>query len=79
MVSFCAGSIQDIIVGMKQIFISRDALITDYFVLANISAAFFNAACVLLIEFCILLYEKLMFTGLILAALYINVGFSLFG
>jgi len=69
----------EIFEGMKRIIISRDALITDYFVIGGYGAAFFNAALVLLMEFGLLVLEKVNFTGLTLAALYINVGFALFG
>ncbi len=69
----------EIFAGMKRIVISRDALITDYFVIGGYGAAFFNAALVMLIEYGLLLLEKVNFTGLTLAALYINGGFALFG
>lgn len=65
--------------GMKRIVISRDALITDYFVIGGYGAAFFNAAMVMLMEYGLLLVEKVNFTGLTLAAMYINAGFALFG
>lgn len=65
--------------GMKRIVISRDALITDYFVIGGYGAAFFNAAMVMLIEYVMLIYEKVHFTGLTLAAIFINAGLGLFG
>jgi hypothetical protein len=65
--------------GMKRIIISRDALITDYFVIGGYGAAFFNAAMVMLIEYLMLIYEKVHFTGLTLAAIFINAGFAMFG
>lgn len=77
--AFIVSSPAEIFEGMKQIVISRDALITDYFVIGGYGAAFFNAALVLLMEFGLLVFEKVNFTGLTLAALYINVGFALFG
>lgn len=69
----------EILQGMKRIIISRDALITDYFVIGGYGAAFFNAGLVVLMEYLLLIYEKVNFTGLTLAALYINAGFALFG
>ena len=69
----------DILTGIKNIVVSRDALITDYFVIGGYGAALFNAALVMLIEYVLLLVEKVNFTGLTLAALYINMGFALFG
>ena len=77
--AFIVSSPAEIFEGMKQIVISRDALITDYFVIGGYGAAFFNAALVLLMEFGLLVFEKVNFTGLTLAALYINVGFALLG
>ena len=70
---------EEIFEGLKRIIISRDALITDYFVIGGYGAAFFNAALVMLLEYIMLLLEKVNFTGLTLAALYINGGFALFG
>lgn len=68
-----------ILAGMKRIVISRDALITDYFVIGGYGAAFFNAALVMLMEYGLLILEKVNFSGLTLAAIYINAGFALFG
>ncbi len=69
----------EILAGMKRIIISRDALITDYFVIGGYGAAFFNAGLVMLMEYVLLILEKVNFTGLTLAAMYINAGFALFG
>lgn len=77
--AFWVDTPREIFQGMKQIVISRDALITDYFVIAGFGAAFLNAALVMLIEYVLLLVEKVPFTGLTLAAIYINAGFALFG
>jgi len=77
--AFILSGPTEIFEGMKRIVISRDALITDYFVIGGYGAAFFNAALVLLMEFGLLVLEKVSFTGLTMAALYINVGFALFG
>jgi len=77
--AFVLDTPAQILAGMKRIVISRDALITDYFVIGGYGAALFNAALVMLIEYGLLIVEKVNFTGLTLAALYINVGFALFG
>lgn len=69
----------EILAGMRRIIISRDALITDYFVIGGYGAAFFNASLVMLMEYILLIVEKVNFTGLTLAAMYINAGFALFG
>ncbi len=77
--AFVLDTPADILAGMKRIIISRDALITDYFVIGGYGAAFFNAAMVMLMEYVMLILEKVNFTGLTLAAIYINAGFALFG
>ena len=74
--AFVLDTPAEILAGMKRIVISRDALITDYFVIGGYGAAFFNAALVMLIEYGMLIFEKVNFTGLTLAAIYINGGFA---
>ena len=68
-----------ILEGMVRIVTSRDALITDYFELAGYGATFFNAGVVMLMGYLFLVKEKASFTGLTLAALYMNAGFAFFG
>lgn len=77
--AFYYGTPSEILQGMKEIILSRDALITDYFELAGMGAAFFNAG--LLMSLCILLLEmeKIPYTGFTLAAFFINAGFALWG
>lgn len=65
--------------GLWKIVVSRDALITDYFELAGYSAAFLNAALVFGIALALLRLEKIKFTGLTMAALFINAGYALWG
>ncbi len=65
--------------GMNNIIRSRDALITDYFELGGYGAAFFNAGLVTLTGTLFLFREKVPFTGLSMAALFINAGFAFFG
>ncbi len=65
--------------GMMQIFTSRDVLISDYFVVANVGAAFFNSALVMSMGFGLVLFYKMRFSGVTIAALYIIAGFALFG
>ncbi|MBR6664195.1 MAG: DUF1576 domain-containing protein [Lachnospiraceae bacterium] len=68
-----------ILEGMVKIVSSRDALITDYFELGGYGAAFFNGGLVLMMGYLLLKAEKAMFTGLTMAALFMNAGFALFG
>lgn len=74
-----AGTPKEILQGMQAIIVSRDALITDYFVLGGRGGAYFNAALVLLI--CIIMVEltKIPYTGPTMAALFINAGYGLWG
>ncbi|MBQ8231326.1 MAG: DUF1576 domain-containing protein [Lachnospiraceae bacterium] len=76
---FTSGSPMEIAQGMKTIVFSRDALITDYFELAGYGAAFFNAAMILSICIGLVIVQKIPFTGLTMAALFINAGYGLWG
>lgn len=78
-VSFLLASPAQIGLGMKEIILSRDALITDYFELAGYGAAFFNAGLVLGLEVWLVIRLKVPFTGLTMAAFFINVGYALWG
>lgn len=77
--AFSFGTPKEIVLGMKTIILSRDALITDYFELAGYGAGFFNAALVLLVAIGLVEVTNLPYTGLTLAALFINVGFGFWG
>lgn len=77
--AFICGTPEEIIEGMRFIVVSRDALITDYFELAGLSASLFNAALVFGIAFVLIITEKIPFTGLTMAALFINAGYALWG
>lgn len=77
--SLLLGSVSDIIEGMKIIILSRSALTTDYFALANYSAALFNAGLMMLFWFIIIYKQHKTFTGMTMATIFINVGFALFG
>ncbi len=78
-IAFVMDTPVGIVEGMIKIITSRDALITDYFELGGYGAAFFNAGLVTLIGILFLLREKVPFTGLSMAALFINAGFAFFG
>ena len=77
--AFLFDSPRDIFAGMKEIILSRDALITDYFELAGYGAAFFNAGLVMLISIILIETAKLPYTGLTLAATFISMGFGFWG
>lgn len=65
--------------GLWTIVISRDALITDYFELAGYGSGIWNAVLVMGIGLLLLWYEKISFSGMTLAAIFINVGYSFWG
>ncbi|MBR5248094.1 MAG: DUF1576 domain-containing protein [Lachnospiraceae bacterium] len=78
-VAFVSGTPAQICRGMVAIVLSRDALITDYFELAGYGAGFLNAALILTIAMALVAVLKIPFTGLTMAALFINAGYGLWG
>ncbi len=73
------ASPEELLKGMATIVLTRDALITDYFELAGYGAAFLNAGLVLGLGILLIRMQKIPFTGLTMAVLFINAGFALFG
>ncbi len=70
---------QELASGVRAIMLSRDALITDYFELVGYGPAFFNAALVMTISLVMIEYAELPYTGLTIAAIFINTGFGFWG
>ena len=70
---------QELASGLRSIILSRDAPITDYFELVGYGPAFFNAALVMTISLVMIEYAELPFTGLTIAAVFINTGFGFWG
>lgn len=70
---------QELASGVRTIILSRDALITDYFELVGYGPSFFNAALVMTISLVMIEYAELPFTGLTIAAVFINTGFGFWG
>lgn len=79
LVAFLSASPKELIQGIIEIIVSRDALITDYFALAGTGAAFLNAALVMTHCIVLLRVEKIPFTGPSMAVIYINAGYALWG
>nr|WP_318682874.1 DUF1576 domain-containing protein [uncultured Acetatifactor sp.] len=77
--AFVCDSPGNIVKGLRDIVISRDALITDYFLLGGQGAAFLNAALVMLVCIVLVCVSKIPFTGPTMAALFINAGYALWG
>ena len=77
--AFLLASPDELLRGMVTIVLTRDALVTDYFELAGFGAAFFNAGLVMSMAILLIRLQKIPFTGLTMAVLFINAGFALFG
>lgn len=77
--AFAMGNPKEILTGMWTIIYSRDALVTDYFELAGYGAAFFNAGLMMVVGIALVEINKIPYTGITLAALFINTGFGLWG
>lgn len=65
--------------GMREIVLSQNVLITDFFVVGGMGATFLNAALVMALCEILVLAEKIPFTGPTLATLFINAGYGFWG
>jgi len=70
---------QHIISGLYKINTSRSVLITDYVEMAGIGAALMNSASLVLFNLLVLVLFKCNPSGRTIAALFLTIGFSLFG
>lgn len=77
--AFLCDSPKTVFEGIKRIFLSENVLITDFFVIGGTGASLLNAAIVLAICSAIVLVEKIPLTGITMAALFINLGYGLWG
>ncbi len=77
--AFLCDSPGGIAEGMWRIMTSHSLLITDFFSVGGMGAAFFNAAIILLTGVILVMVEKIPFTGPTMAALFINAGYGLWG
>lgn len=77
--AFLLAPPDELLRGMVTIVLTRDALVTDYFELAGFGAAFFNAGLVMSLAILLIRLQKIPFTGLTMAVLFINAGIALFG
>ena len=77
--AFYLATPKEIVDGMWQIIVSRDALITDYFELVGYGPSLLNSALMMAIVLIYIELLKIPFTGLTIAVFYINAGFALFG
>ncbi len=77
--AFLCGSPGEIGKGVLRILTSHSLLITDFFAVGGMGAAFLNAAFILLTGVILVVVEKIPFTGPTMAALFINAGYGLWG
>ena len=70
---------RQILLNLYKINISRSVLVTDYVALAGMGAALANAAFLGLFHLLLLIISKRESSGKIIAALFVTIGFSLFG
>lgn len=76
---FMTSSLKEILIGLYQIVIHPDALITDYIVIGGIGAAFVNSGLLSLIIIFLLWKNKIHFNGTTFASLFLIIGFSFLG
>ncbi len=77
--AFLCNTPTELLEGTKAIWLSDDILVTDYFEIANIGAAFLNAASVMLLNIALLYALKLKPNGIIISALFLLGGFAFMG
>lgn len=73
------NTLEEIWQGSLKILISPANLVTDYFKLANVGAAFINAALMIIKSLFIIRSTKVSLSGPLFAAIFTIAGFSLFG
>jgi len=77
--AFCAGNLNNLIPGFIKISTSPSQFTMDYFVLGGLGSAFLNCGAVGLVCCGLLYFTRAKFTGLTVAAYWLNVGFATFG
>jgi len=78
-VAFVFDTPQQILEGYIRIHTSRSVLITDYVALSGLGAALVNSAVLVFFNLLLLVLNKREPDGKIIAALFLTIGFSLFG
>ena len=79
LVAFICDNPIQLLKGLIEIIQARDLLTTDYFELVGYGSTFLNAALVGTIVLIAIEIERIPYTGLTIAALFINLGFALWG
>jgi hypothetical protein len=78
-IAFAVDTPAQIAEGLVKITTSRSVLITDYTELAGLGAALINSAVLTFVNLLLLITHKRKPNGRIIAALFLTIGFSLFG
>lgn len=76
---FLFNSPDEIMEGLKRIFLSPSILVTDYMVVGNIGSALFNCGIIMLICMLIIKVFEVQISGPVVAAVFTVGGFALFG
>lgn len=76
---FFTSSFKEILIGLYEIIIHPDALITDYIVIGGLGGAFVNSGLLTLLIIFLLWKNKIHFNGVSFAALFLIIGFSFLG
>ena len=69
----------EIIQGMKDIVLSPSTLVSDYFVVGNVGAAFLNSGLLMIISILLAIFNHLSINGPIIAGIFTVGGFAFFG
>ena len=77
--AICFAGPRELASGLRSLVLCRDALITDYFELVGYGPAFLNAALVMTLSMIMIEHAELPYTGLTIAAVFINTGFGFWG
>jgi hypothetical protein len=77
--SLIANTPVQIVEGLIQIVSTNDNLLTDYIAIANLGAAFFNAALVTALAVFVVLFAKADVNGPVVAGVFTVTGFAFFG
>jgi hypothetical protein len=78
-VSFLFNSPSEIVLGLKNIILNPDILITDYMEIGGIGATFINCSLLIIIYITMLIFLNIKPSGTIIAGIFTVSGFSLFG
>ncbi len=78
-VSFLFNSPSEIILGLRNIILNPDILITDYMEIGGVGATFINCALLIIIYIAMLIFLIIRPSGTIIAGVFTVSGFSLFG